>query len=248
MKTSHLSTSLSVVVPLYNEAERFEQKFQGLVKQYKDNPRWEFIFVNDGSTDTTGQLVKTAIRNYPWAKLISYPQNQGKGHAIKQGVRLAQKPYLLFTDIDFSTPLSELATLAPFLKKAEVVIGTRKIKGAAITKHQPKLREWLGKRFTDLTNLWLGMDISDYTCGFKLFKTQMAKDLFGQQKIKRWGFDAEILFLAQKAGYRIVEVPVTWQNDERTKVSLGKDILRSLWELWLIRWNDWLGKYKLLNG
>jgi glycosyltransferase involved in cell wall biosynthesis len=237
--------SLSVVLPLFNETKRFPVAFKICQRFSRRFPRWEFIFVNDGSTDTTGQLVETAIRNYPWAKLISYPKNQGKGYAIRQGAWRAQKQHLLFTDIDFSTPLNELEVLAPFLKKADLVIGTRKIKGATITKHQSKVREWLGKRFTDLTNLWLGMDISDYTCGFKLFKTETAKRLFKQQKIKRWSFDAEILFLAQKAGYRIVEIPVTWQNDERTKVNLGKDIVRSLWELWLIRWHWWRGKYKI---
>jgi len=239
-----LSINLSIVFPLYNEHERFQRFFPILKKVHQDNPAWEFIFVNDGSIDETENLVKSMIADFPRMKFISYQPNQGKGYALKRGILKVTKPYVLFSDIDFSTPVAELETFIPFIKKgADVVMGTRKVKGATILKHQNSLREWLGKRFTDLTNFWLRMDISDYTCGFKLFKTQVAKQLFRRQKIKGWAFDAEILFLAQKLGYRIVEVPVTWENDERTKVSLGKDIIRSLLELWRIKWHDWRGRY-----
>ncbi|MFC1626932.1 glycosyltransferase [Patescibacteria group bacterium] len=234
---------ISVVIPLYNEELRFEKGFKvckGFANRF---PGWEFIFVNDGSTDKTKQLVKKAIKDKSAMRLISYEKNQGKGYALKQGVKEAVKPLILICDIDFSTPLSELTNLYPFIKKAEVVIGSRKVQGANILKHQPKMREWLGKQFTNLSKLVLRLKVSDVTCGFKLFKKQAGKKLFGLSRIKRWGYDAEILFLAKKHKMKMVDVPVTWQNDERTKVSMVRDIIQSLIDLWLIRWNDLLGNY-----
>lgn len=215
---------LSVVIPAYNEAKRLPRA----LTIAKKHPDWEFIFVNDGSTDATAELIKQTK-----FKLIGYSKNQGKGYAVKLGVKAATGAYILITDVDFSTPLTELPKLTKQI--ADIVIGSRKTPGAQITKHQPILREWLGKQFTNLTNLWLGTNVSDVTCGFKLFQAPVAKKLFGLSKIKRWGYDAEILYLAKKLKFSIAEVPVVWHNDERTKVALLPDILRSLWDLILIR-------------
>ena len=215
---------LSVIIPVYNEAARLPRAL-ALCKKYPD---WEFIFVDDGSTDNNAQLIKQA--GYT---LISYPINRGKGYALKQGIAAASGNYLLISDVDFSTPLSELPKLLH--QSTDIVIGSRKTKGATITKHQTKLREWLGRQFTNLTNLWLGTRVTDVTCGFKLFKTPIAKKLFSLAKINRWGYDAEILYLAKKLGFKVSEVPVIWRNDERTRVMLLPDIIRSLWDLILIR-------------
>ena len=163
---------------------------------------------------------------------------------MKQGVKKAAQPLSLITDIDFSTPLSELPKLSQEIEAGfDMVIGSRKTKGARVTKHQPKLREWLGTRFTDLSNLWLGLNVTDFTCGFKLFKTKTAKKIFKMQRIKRWGYDAEIIFIANKLKIKIKEVPVIWHNDDRTRVNLGIDILRSLLDLWLIRFWSIFGSY-----
>ena len=169
-------------------------------------------------------------------KLVSYSKNQGKGFALKKGVEKTTKKYILITDIDFSTPMEELKKFYPLIKnQADIVIGSRKAKGAQIVERQKVLREWLGARFTDLSNLWLKLNISDFTCGFKLFKADVGKKLFKLSKIKRWGYDTEIIYLAKKLNYKITEVPVEWENDERTKVSLIKDIFRSLLDLLLIK-------------
>jgi len=221
---------LSIIIPVFNEALRLPKALSICRLAAKSNPGWEFIFVDDGSTDATSRLIKRA-----GFKLISYSKNQGKGYALKQGVKAASKPLTLITDVDWSTPLSELDKLLAARSDNGLVIGSRKVSGATITKHQPRLREWLGKQFTNLTNLWLGINVSDVTCGFKLFKTPVAKKLFGLSKIKRWGYDAEILFLAKKLNFKIAEVPVVWHNDARTKVTLLPDILRSLTDLILIR-------------
>ncbi|MFH2062096.1 MAG: glycosyltransferase [Candidatus Beckwithbacteria bacterium] len=231
---------LSLVIPVYNEEKRLDKALK-ICKDYLNKfPDWEFIFVNDGSTDKTEEMIKNA-----GFRVISYKKNQGKGCALKQGVKLATKPLTLITDIDFSTPLTELPKLYGEIESGfKMVIGSRKTKGSVVTKHQPKLREWLGTRFTDLSNVWLGLKVSDFTCGFKLFKTDTAKEIFDKQRIKRWGYDAEIVFIANKLGVNIKEVPVVWGNDNRTRVNLGKDILRSLIDLVMIRFNDLAGRYR----
>ncbi len=156
----------------------------------------------------------------------------------------ANKPFVLICDLDFSTPLSELKLLYPFVNDgADVAIGSRKVTGANVLKHQSPIREWLGRQFTNLSKLWLGLTVTDVTCGFKLFKLEAAKKLFAASRISRWGYDAEILFLAKKYGFKVTDVPVTWTNDERTKVNVLRDIAISLCDLFLIRWHDWLGRY-----
>jgi len=244
MQKTNFPKSLSLILPLYNESQRFPEQFRQIKILHDQNPKWEIIFINDGSNDQTQELVKAQIASSSRMKLISYLRNQGKGYAIKKGVKEAKNELILFTDIDFSTPISELELFIPFIEKnADIVIGTRKVSGATITSHQPGFREWLGKRFTQLSNLILGLDMSDFTCGFKLFKKAAAKKIFAKSIIKRWGFDCEVLYLASKYSYKVVEVPVIWQNDPRTKVNLAKDIARSFWDLITIRWKDITGKY-----
>ncbi len=221
---------LSIIIPVFNEAARLPDALKVCRQALKKNPAWEFIFVDDGSTDNSLNLIKTA-----GFKTISYPKNQGKGYALKQGVKTAANTFTLIADVDWSTPLDEVNKLYAALKQNDFVIGSRKVTNAKIIAHQPKLREWLGRQFTNLTNLWLGTSVSDVTCGFKLFKTPAAKKLFAMSKIKRWGYDAEIIYLAQKLTLKVAEVPVVWKNDQRTKVNLSKDILRSLADLILIR-------------
>lgn len=245
MKAEILPEKLTLILPVYNEAKRLEKAFLRLKQIHDCYPGWQIIFVDDGSTDKTKQVLEKKIKQQRrQMELISYSPNQGKGYAIKKGIEQASSKYALFSDIDFSTPLEELALFKPYMERdVDIVIGTRKVKGALITQHQPFLREWLGRQFTDLANFWLGTDISDYTCGFKLFKTEVAKKIFAKQRIKRWAFDAEILFLAQAENLKLVEVPVLWSNDKKTKVRLSRDILITLWELFQIRSNYLRGVY-----
>lgn len=230
-----LPKKLSIIIPVFNEENRLNKAFKIIEKWHQKQPDWEFILVNDGSSDNTEKIIK----KFSFVKLVSYSKNQGKGYALKQGVSLATQPLVLLSDIDFSTPLTELPKLAAALKKADLAIGSRKTLGAKIIKHQPWWREYLGKQFTNLSKLWLGLKVSDVTCGFKLIKTPAAKELFKQQKIKRWSYDAEILFLAKKMKLKVTDVPVLWKNDEQTKVSIFKDIQSSLIDLFKIRWQKY---------
>lgn len=231
---------LSIVIPCFNEEQRLEKAFKILKPVLLKHKNWKVILVNDGSTDNTEKLIK----GFSGATLISYVKNQGKGYALKQGVLNVKQPLVLLCDIDFSTPLTELPKLYEKIATAEMVIGSRKTLGANIVKHQPWWREFLGKQFTNLSKIILGLKVSDVTCGFKLMKNQTAKQLFNLSRINRWGYDAEILFIAKIKNIKIADVPVMWENDERTKVSVLKDIFLSLKELGLIKINYWSGKYK----
>lgn len=226
---------LSIIIPVYNESRRIQVGLKEISKWHKLQPKWEFILVNDGSTDHTVDQ----ISKYKFIKLISYSINQGKGYALKQGVSEATQPLTLLSDIDWSTPLTELPKLFEMINSTDLVIGSRKMAGSQVTKHQSWWRELLGKQFTNLSRLWLELTVSDVTCGFKLFKTPTAKKLFTLAKIKRWGYDAEILWLSNKLGLNVVEVPILWENDEQTKVLIWKDMLSSLSDLWKIRRNKY---------
>lgn len=222
---------ISVVIPVFNESDRIQTGLMEMVNWHRKQPKWEFILVNDGSTDKTVEQIK----KYNFIKLITYADNQGKGYALKQGVLAAKKPFILLCDIDWSTPLTELPKLWAKINQSHLVIGSRKMSGSRVIKHQPWWREWLGRQFTNFSRAWLGLDVADVTCGFKLFKSAAAKKLFGLSQIKRWSYDAEILWLAKRLNLKVVEVPILWENDERTKVSVAKDIINSLIDLWKIK-------------
>jgi dolichyl-phosphate beta-glucosyltransferase len=237
-------THLSVVIPAYNESVRLKKTLPIIIEFFKKQKySFELVIVDDGSKDKTVATVKSIVGHKPFLKLISLDHNQGKGAALRAGIMAAVGTYVLFMDADLSTPLTEIDKFWPVITKYPIVIGSRKMKGAVVTKHQNLLRENLGKVFTFLTNTLATKNVSDITCGFKLFQTNVAHKLFGKSVLNDWSFDAEILFLAQKHGFKIKEVPVSWQNDPRTKVNLTKDSINALTGLLKIRLNDMQGKY-----
>lgn len=238
---------LSIIVPVYNEEKRLEKGIAEIVR-FIDSQKFqtELLVVNDGSKDKTLKLLKNL--KHPSFKLISYKKNQGKGFAVKEGMKTARGDWRIFIDIDLSTPMSEFSKFLPHLKKFHVIIGSRKTKNSEILVHQPLLREKLGAVFTWLSSTFLGVGVSDFTCGFKLFSKKAAMEIFSIQDLKGWGFDSEIMFLAQKKGFPIKEIPVKWSNDSQTRVVLLKDIFQSLLELLKIRYNHLIGKYSFKNS
>lgn len=255
--------SLSIVIPLYNESERLGTTFAALKKLSLPSSFIldEIIFVNDGSTDKSLRLVEQFANRHSREsgnpgdrspiksgmtsiKLVTYKKNRGKGYAVRQGMLASKADYTLLTDADMSTPLEELIKFEKFVKKnAHIMIGTRKNGHSTVVVHQPMYRELMGKCFTKLSQLILNTWVTDFTCGFKLFSREAAIKLFTRAQIDRWGYDAEIIFLSRKANYTIVEIPVTWSNDQRTKVTLLKDSFQSFKELLLIRKTDLSGRY-----
>lgn len=229
---------LSAIIPLYNEEKRITTLSKIYSYLNKQKFSWEIILVNDGSKDNTKKVATNMIKtnSFKNVQLISYKRNRGKGFAVKKGMLKAKGEYRLFIDIDLSTPIEEFKKFLPFIKKFDIVIGSRKRKGAKLIKRQSRLREILGKGFTRLSRNILNIKVTDFTCGFKCFSAKAAKKIFSRQRINRWGFDAEILFLAQKLNLPIKEVAVIWRNDSETKVRLPKDIIVSLFELFKIRY------------
>lgn len=200
----------------------------------------EIIFVDDGSKDKTVKSIRYFIhvmKKYKIQKganyrVIKYSQNQGKGYAIRRGMLAARSDYALFFDADMSTPLKELNHFMEYIKQdVDVVIGTRKHKDSKVIRSQSVFRAKLGQGFTLMTGTLLGMDLTDYTCGFKAFSKNARIAIFANCQINRWAFDAEILYLAHRYKMSIAEVPVVWRNDEYTKVKLHKDVLLTLLDL-----------------
>jgi len=236
--------TLSFVIPVYNEEKRLQKTFLSLIdfRAPEGLKLQEVIFVDDGSKDSTKQrilatkgVLEKALRAK--VKLISYSHNKGKGYAVKQGMLAANSDYTLFFDADMSTPLSELNKFMPYIKvNRDVIIGTRKNGESTVLVHQPKLREFLGRSFTFITKLALRLSVTDFTCGFKAFSKEAKDKIFKASSINTWGYDAEILFLANKFGFPIQEKAVIWSNDRSTKVKLYKAIPQTFMELFLIYW------------
>lgn len=235
---------LSVIVPVYNEETAITQTLKEIADFLrKKNYAWEVVVVDDGSRDKTVEMVGDL--KLAEVRLERLPQNQGKGAAIRKGVEKANGKFIIFTDADLSVPIG---FIDPFMKKLEegykVVIGSRRAAGAKIVKHQPLLRESMGRIFTLLSIAVVGRWVSDFTCGFKGFESKAAKKIFSKSLINRWVFDSEIIFLAKKFEYKITELPVDWVNREDSRIrSLGSTGLKSFGELVQIRLNDLAGKY-----
>lgn len=242
--------NISVLVPVYNEEERLNIVFEALLKTWPKNVSLkEVIFVDDGSTDKTKKLIVSiakSLKNKLGAdiKLVSFASNRGKGYAVKAGMQKARGDYLLLIDVDMSTPFAELKKFTEYVNRGdEVIVGTRKNGHSTVVVAQPIYRQIMGKAFTYIAQLALGVKVSDFTCGFKLFSKSAYQSVAPLMSIDRWGYDAELLYISAGLGLTISEVPVAWYNDDRTKVSLLKDVVRSLADLWMIRLNGWRGRY-----
>ncbi len=233
---------LSIIVPVYNESNRLGNVYNIAEYLKKLKIKSELIVVNDGSNDKTLKMLND-ISNKIKFKIISYDKNKGKGFAVKTGMLSANGKYRLFTDIDLSVPIEECGRFIDFMKLHPVVIGSRKKGSSRIILHQPKMRELMGSFFTLLSQKTLGLEISDFTCGFKCFSEEAARNIFNKVRIDRWGFDSEIIFVSHKLGYKIFEIPVAWSHDPSTKVKFPQDVFSSLIELILIRFYNFVGAY-----
>lgn len=244
---------LSVVVPCYNEEKNLRRGALERVEKFlktKDYS-WEVIVVDDGSEDKSREIVKKFIQRASQFTLIENP-HQGKGPTVITGILKSRGKYVLFTDLDQATPISEVDKILPWFKKGfDVVIGSRKEK----RKGAPIFRLLMARGFTLFRSLLLGLKgIADTQCGFKAFKRGVAQDLFRRLKLygKRRkvkgamvtaGFDIEALLLAQKRGYKIKETPVKWRYVETRRVNPLKDSWEGLKDLLKIKINELKGLY-----
>ena len=236
---------LSVIIPAYNEEDRIKNTLLEIDKFLTiQNYNYEIIVVDDGSCDGTAELVKNLQKNISKLEIISNQKNCGKGYAVRRGMLEACGKFRLFMDADNATGVEQIQNFFPFFQKGyEIVIGSRDLQNSQIKKHQPFYKEILGDIGNFLIQILVISGIKDTQCGFKCFSAKFAEDVFPKLKINRWGFDIEILILAQKKGYRIKTVPVIWTNDINSKVTLSA-YLETLKELLQIKWNIIKGKYK----
>jgi glycosyltransferase involved in cell wall biosynthesis len=236
---------LSVVIPVYNEEDRISRALSE-VAQYlrRRRERCELIVVNDGSVDRTHEVLREVCCDIPEAKVVSFPSNHGKGFAVRSGALEAKGEYILFSDADLSAPIAEVdRLLRPLAEGYDVVIGSRALKREWIAVRQSSAREAAGKLFNRFLRTVTGLPFRDTQCGFKAFRREAARRLFRMQTIDGFGFDPEILYLARKLGYRVLEVPVHWAHDENSKIRLARDGARMAVDVFKIRWNDLRGRY-----
>ncbi len=227
---------LTVVVPAYNEAKRIGTSLER-IRAYlsrKDYP-WEILVVDDGSSDETNAIVARVLADCN-GKVLRYAPNRGKGHAVRYGMLRASGRLVLFSDADLATPIEELDTLQKAIENgADVAIGSRDVPGARLERRQSLIRELGGKLFNRCVQLFAVPGIRDTQCGFKLFTSEAAANIFSLCTIDNFSFDVEVLYLARRLGYRIAEVPVTWRHQEGSKVRLWRDAPRMLRTLMRIR-------------
>jgi glycosyltransferase involved in cell wall biosynthesis len=236
---------LSIVIPAYNESARIEATL-GRVMACVETQGWdaEVLVVDDGSKDATAEIVESWMDRYPRLHLIKNPGNRGKGYSVRNGLLQAAGDIVMFTDADLSAPMEEATLLLDAVDAgADVAIGSRWMDRARQTIHQPLYRQFFGRCFNAITRGVMGLPFKDTQCGFKAFRRESAQVIFRLQRIERWGFDPEILFIARKLKYRIVEVPVTWGHDERSRMSYLKDGMKMLEEMAIIRYNSLAGRY-----
>jgi glycosyltransferase involved in cell wall biosynthesis len=236
---------LSIVIPAYNESLRIEATLERVLWCI-DERGWDadVTVVDDGSTDDTTDIVRRWMSQHPRLHLVLNPGNRGKGYSVRNGLLQAAGEIVMFTDADLSSPMEEAELLMAALNDgADVAIGSRWLDKQKQTVHQPLYRRFFGRCFNWVTRKVMGLPFKDTQCGFKAFKREAAQTIFRLQTIERWGFDPEILFIARKLRYKIVEVPVTWGHDERSRISYLKDGMKMLEEMGQIRTNSLRGRY-----
>tara|TARA_B100000579_G_C22694896_1_gene786922 strand:+ start:367 stop:1056 length:690 start_codon:yes stop_codon:yes gene_type:complete len=225
---------ISIIIPVYNEGSILKNTVNKISDYFK-NKDYEIIVIDDGSTDDT----RDVLSKFDNLVINDIRKNKGKGYSVKEGIFLSKGNIILMTDADLSTPIDEFHKLKKYIKNFSIVIGSRSLKDSKV--ENTFIRKLLG-RIGNIFIRSIVRDIKDTQCGFKLFDAKIAKKLFSQQTIRGFGFDFEILFLAQKYNYNIKEIPIDWNNSADSKVKPIHYII-TLFELFSIIINNIKGKY-----
>jgi dolichyl-phosphate beta-glucosyltransferase len=228
---------LSVIIPAFNEEERLGPTLTKVTSYLNaQSYEWELLVVDDGSRDRTSDLVSALEQKDRRVRLVRNKTNQGKCSSVRSGMVLARGQYRVFTDADLSTPIEEVARFMTLAEKHPVVIGSRRVAGANLTKRQPWSRELSGRIFSLLVRVFTLPGFLDTQCGFKMFTAEAARNIFPLQQIPGFGFDVEILYIAKKVlKYDVLEAPVTWEDSSPTKVNLFRDSSRMFKNLFEIK-------------
>jgi glycosyltransferase involved in cell wall biosynthesis len=237
-----LQRSISIIIPAYNEEKRLPATLAA-VQEYLGRSSWDFaeiVVVDDGSRDGTVEVARAA-----GVRVLQNPGNRGKGYSVKHGALEAKGNWVLFTDADLSAPIGELEKLWSAVEGGEtqIAIGSRAVDRRLVGVHQPFARELVGRFFNLVMRAVTGLPFRDTQCGFKLIEAAAARQVFPRQQLDGFGFDVEVLFIAQTLKYRCREVAVRWDNVEGTKVSAWRGMLAFV-DLLKVRWNGVAGKYR----
>jgi len=245
-KTDYRLPHYSIIIPAYNESERIGPTLEGVLTHVAERG-WdaEVIVVDDGSEDDTAEIVRRYAAQNPCLRLLQNPGNRGKGYSVRNGMLRARGEVLMFSDADLSSPMDESDKLFAAIEEgADIAIGSRWLRRDLQTQEQPIHRQIMGRIFNLVVRIILGLSFKDTQCGFKAFSRTAANAIFPLQKIERWGFDPELLYLAHKLGFKVVEVPVEFAHSTGTRISPLSDGSRMLGEMLQVRWNGLSGKYE----
>lgn len=247
-----MKPAVSIIVPAFEEAERLGGSVRKILEYTaREWPGSEVIVVDDGSRDNSAEVAESGFSDFPEmdASVIRYEENRGKGYAVKTGLMAAKHDVALFTDADLSTPIEEMPKLIDPIANNEfdLTFGSRALDRKLIGTHQPWRREQGGKVFNLIVRKLTGLPFWDTQCGFKAFNMNNFRPLLDVMQIDRFGFDVEFLYVANLHGLRLKEIPVRWNNDERSKVDVFRDSRKMFGEVIQIRRNAKSGVYGRLG-
>jgi dolichyl-phosphate beta-glucosyltransferase len=225
---------ISIVVPAYNEEARVGSTLDAMIAWLDaQGEDYEILVADDGSKDGTVRVVEERRAKNLRVRVVPLPENRGKGAAVRTGVLAARGDEILFSDADLATPIEELVNLRAAMKRdgTEIAIASRALPESDIRTRQHPLRELMGRTFNVILRSVVMGGVKDTQCGFKLFRGDVGRALFGEATVDGFAFDVEILLLAHAHKYRVSEVPVVWRHVEQSKVSPGRDAALMLWDV-----------------
>ncbi len=234
---------LSIIIPAYNEERRLPTSLAQVDQFVAAQPYpIEVIVVNNNSTDATVQIAQDFAAQHSYICVLNQPR-QGKGAAVQIGMLAGKGDYLFICDADFSMPVDEISRfMPPAVDHYDVAIASREAPGARRV-GEPQYRHLMGRVFNFIVRVLAIPKIQDTQCGFKVFRREVARDVFALQTIDGWGFDVEVLFIALKHGYQLIEVPITWYYRPQSRISPIRDSINMVLEVMRVRMNGWRGKY-----
>jgi glycosyltransferase involved in cell wall biosynthesis len=234
---------LSIIIPAYNEEIRLPISLNKVISFVETQSYdYEILIVENGSRDRTLEIARDFENRYPFVHALS-EERAGKGLAVRRGMLEARGDYRFIADADLSMPINEITFfLPPGAPEYDIAIASREAPGAERI-GEPAHRHWIGRMFNLLVRLITLPGIQDTQCGFKCFKSNVAEELFQEQTLEGWTFDVEILYIARKRGYRIIEIPINWYFNPGSRVNIFRDSVAMFLDLIRIRWNDFQGKY-----
>jgi len=236
---------LSIVVPSFNEELRLPTSLE-LIAAYIDSSRRsaEVLVVDDGSRDRTAEVAASFLERIPNLRILKNGENRGKGYSVRHGMLEAKGEHVLFTDADLSAPIEEADKLLAALEQYDVAIGSRALDRNLIEVHESPFREFAGIIFNRIVRIVLWLPFVDTQCGFKAFRRERCRVIFEQQRIERFGFDPELLYLARHHGLTSIEIPVRWSHSPATKINMLRDSVQMFVDVFTIRSNALLGRYR----